>query len=147
MSSVEWHRHLMGRLNLSLSFGEFRDAWNRVLDPEPILGEDLFLRLSDRCQLALLSNTDPIHVECLEHRFTFSRHFPIRIYSCEVGASKPSPAIYRAALASLGVDPAEALYIDDIEEFVGTARKLGMDAIRFETRDLLESEFRRRRLY
>ena len=147
MSSVEWHRHLMGRLDLSLSFGEFRDAWNLVLDPEPILGEDLFVRLSDRCQLALLSNTDPIHVESLEQRFTFGRHFPVRIYSCEIGASKPSPAIYRAALRSLQVDPHEALYIDDIQEFVGAARKMGMDAIHFETRDMLESELRRRRLY
>lgn len=147
MSPAEWHRHLTERLNLPLTFEEFRDTWNLVLDPEPILGEDLFLRLSGRCRLALLSNTDPIHVECLERCFRFSRHFPVRIYSCEIGASKPSPAIYRAALDSLGVSPHEALYIDDIEEFVGAAHLMGMDAIHFETGDSLELELRRRRLY
>ncbi len=146
MSSAEWHDHLMRRLKLSLSYGEFRNAWNRVLDPELILSESLFARLSARCRLALLSNTDPIHVECLEQQFTFSRHFPVRIYSCRIGASKPSPVIYRAALESLGVGAPEAVYVDDMQEFVDAARELGLDAIRFETRDLFEQELHRRGL-
>jgi len=146
ISSAEWHRHLMRRFKLSLSYGEFRDAWNLVLDPQLILAERLFGQLGARCQLALLSNTDPIHVECLEERFTFGRYFPVRIYSCRIGASKPSPVIYRAALQSLGVAAYEALYVDDIQEFVDAARQLGLDAIRFETRHLLEVELRRRQL-
>lgn len=147
MSPAKWHQHLMGRLKLSLTYEQFRDAWNQVLDPETILGEDLFVRLGTRCRLALLSNTDPIHVECLEQSFTFGRHFPVRIYSCSVGASKPSPAIYQAALDSLGVAAPEALYIDDIQEFVDAAQQLGMAALRFQTADLLELELRRLRVF
>ncbi len=146
ISSAEWHQHLMRRLKLSLSFEQFRKAWNLVLDPELILAESLFVRLGARCRLALLSNTDPIHVECLEERFTFGRHFPVRIYSCRVGASKPSPIIYRTALESLGVAASEALYIDDIQEFVDAARQMGLDAIRFENQELLDFELRRRQL-
>ncbi len=146
ISPVEWHQHLMRRLNLSLDYAEFRETWNKVLDPETILSESLFIQLGARCRLALLSNTDPIHVECLEQRFAFGRHFPIRVYSCSVGASKPSPAIYQTALERLGVAAREALYIDDIQEFVDAAKRVGMDAIRFETRALLEDEFRRRNL-
>jgi HAD superfamily hydrolase (TIGR01509 family) len=146
MSSGEWHEHLMRRLKLSLSYAEFRNAWNLVLDPELILSESLFVQLSARCRLALLSNTDPIHVECLEHHFTFARHFPVRIYSCNVGASKPSPVIYRAALESLGVAASEAIYVDDIQEFVDAGREIGLGAIRFETRELLEKELRLRGL-
>jgi len=147
ITSAEWHRHLMRRFKLSLSYGEFRDAWNLVLDPELILAESLFGQLGARCQLALLSNTDPIHVECLEERFTFGRYFPVRIYSCRIGASKPSPVVYRAALELLGVAAHEALYVDDIQEFVDAARQLGLDAIRFETRHLLEVELCRRQLF
>jgi putative hydrolase of the HAD superfamily len=147
MSPAEWHQHLMQRLRLSLSYAEFRDAWNLVLDPETILNESLFARLAARCRLALLSNTDPIHVEFLEHRFTFWRRFPVRIYSCNVGVSKPSPAIYRAVLESLGMEGREGLYIDDIQEFVEAARQVGLDAIRFETPELLELELLRRQLF
>ena len=146
LSPAEWHQHLMRRLNLSLGYAEFRETWNLVLNPETILSESLFARLGPRCRLALLSNTDPIHVECLEQRFSFGRHFSVRIYSCSVGASKPSPAIYQAALEKLGVAAHEALYIDDIQEFVDAARRLGLDAVLFETPDLLEDEFRRRHL-
>jgi glucose-1-phosphatase len=146
MSPGEWHEHLMRRLKLSLSYEEFRDAWNRVLDPEPILREDLFVQLAGRCRLALLSNTDPIHVACLEESFALGRHFPVRIYSCRVGASKPSPAIYAAALEALSVSPEEALYIDDVPEFVLAARQLGLDAIQFKTAPLLEADLRRRHL-
>jgi HAD superfamily hydrolase (TIGR01509 family) len=146
LSPAKWHRHLMQRLKLSLAYGEFRDAWNRVLDPELILPEELFVRLSTHCRLALLSNTDPIHTEWLEQRFGFWRHFPVRIYSCQVGATKPSPAIYLAALESLGVAASEALYFDDIPEFAEAARKIGLDAICFKTRELLEVDLHRRHL-
>lgn len=146
LSPAQWHQHLMERLKLSLSYAEFRDAWNRVLDPELILPEELFVRLRARCGLALLSNTDPIHVECLEQRFGFGRHFPVRIYSCQMGTSKPSPEIYRAAFESLGVAPSEALYIDDIPEFVAAARQIGLDAICFKSKQLLEAELVRRHL-
>jgi FMN phosphatase YigB (HAD superfamily) len=146
LSPAKWHRHLMQRLNLSLTYGEFRAGWNRVLDPQLILPEELFVRLGTRCRLALLSNTDPIHSECLEQRFSFGRHFPVRIYSCRVGATKPSPDIYRAALESLGVEASDAVYIDDIQEFVEAARRIGLDAIQFKTRELLDAELQRRGL-
>lgn len=146
LSPHEWHEHLMGRLKLSLTYAQFREAWNLVLDPQTILSDDLFAQLSGRCRLALLSNTDPLHVEALEERFTFSRHFPVRIYSCSVGASKPSAAIYRAALEQLGVSASETVYVDDIQEFVDAARGLGMDAIRFQSRAGLEDQLRRRDL-
>lgn len=132
MTPREWHLHLTKRLGLSLSFEEFRAAWNATLEPVPILGDPLFAELGTRCHLGVLSNTDPIHVETLESRYTFLRHFRVRIYSCGVGASKPSPAIYRAALDALRARPAEALYVDDIAEFVQAARALGLDAVQFQ---------------
>lgn len=146
LSPQEWHEHLMRRLNLSLTYVQFREVWNLVLDPQTILGDELFAHLGERCRLALLSNTDPLHVEALEERFTFSRHFPVRIYSCTVGASKPSAAIYRTALERLGIAASEALYVDDIQEFVDAAQRLGLDAIRFETRHGLECQLRKREL-
>lgn len=146
ISPTAWHQRMMRRFNLSLSYAEFRDTWNLVLDPKLILDENLFAQLGSRCQLALLSNTDPVHVECLEQQFVFGRHFPVRIYSCSVGASKPSPVIYKAALEGLGVAARDALYIDDVQEFVDAAREVGLDAIRFESRVLLEEELGRRQL-
>jgi FMN phosphatase YigB (HAD superfamily) len=146
MGSREWHAHLTRALNVTIGYADFCAAWNSILLPEPILNENLFRQLSERYRLAVLSNTDPLHSAVLDSEFSFLRHFPVRIYSCRVGVSKPSPAIFRAALDALGVTAASAIYIDDIEGFVGAANALGLDAIRFESPAQLASEFSRRGL-
>jgi HAD superfamily hydrolase (TIGR01509 family) len=46
--------------------------------------------------------------------------------SAEFGARKPDPAVYRACLARLGVEPEAALFIDDSEANVAGARAAGL---------------------
>ena len=146
MEPREWHQHLTRQLDISLGFEEFCAAWDRTLHPETILKESLFAHLAARCKLAVLSNTDPLHSALLDAEFSFLRHFPARIYSCRVGASKPSPAIYQAALDAVGVAAADALYIDDIPEYVEAARAMGLDAIRFQSPSQLSTQLIRRNL-
>jgi putative hydrolase of the HAD superfamily len=100
------------------------------------------VKLAERAKLALISNTDPIHVEHMERDFPFVKHFPVRVYSCAIGATKPSPKIYRRALSELGVAPQESLYIDDVEPFVEAARQLGMTGIHFTGPAALDAELR-----
>jgi len=139
----DWHKHLCKKFHLSLTFEEFCEHWNRVLDPMPILPEALFESLARTCRLALLSNTDPIHVAHIEATFPFVRHFPVRVYSCRVGSSKPAPAIYHHALRELDATPEEALYIDDVRENAAAAAHLGMMGFHFTSPDDLLSEFSR----
>jgi FMN phosphatase YigB (HAD superfamily) len=146
MEPREWHQHLTRQLDISLGFEEFCAAWDRTLHPETILKESLFAHLAARCKLAVLSNTDTLHSALLDAEFSFLRHFPARIYSCRVGASKPSPAIYQAALDAVGVAAADALYIDDIPEYVEAARAMGLDAIRFQSSSQLSTQLIRRNL-
>ncbi len=47
------------------------------------------------------------------------------VLSFEVGAAKPDPRIFEAALTRLGVDAADALMVGDSEENDGAARELG----------------------
>ena len=146
MTPYEWYEHITRQLCITVAFEDFCAAWNSTLDPKTILPDNLFAQLATRCRLGLISNTDPIHAAYLEGYFSFVRYFPVRIYSNEGGVSKPSPAIYQAALAALGVTPAEALYIDDIAEYAEAARQLGVDTIHFENPQQLASELSRRGL-
>jgi HAD superfamily hydrolase (TIGR01509 family) len=143
MTPSDWHKHLTEKFQLTFSFEEFCENWNRVLDPVTILPEALFERLAARCRLALLSNTDPIHVAHIEATFGFVRHFPVRVYSCRVGASKPAPMIYHHALREVDALPEEALYIDDLRENVDAAVRLGMTGFHFTSSGDLLSEFSR----
>lgn len=142
ISPRDWHLHLTKRLGGSLTFEQFTAVWNRAIDPVPILESDLFERLSKRYRLALLSNTDPIHVAHLESTYGFFRHFPkpARIYSCVVGASKPNPLIYREALRASKARAKEAVYIDDIPSYVEAARRLGMTGVTFQSPEQLDRD-------
>ncbi|HUK31593.1 MAG TPA: HAD-IA family hydrolase [Candidatus Acidoferrum sp.] len=127
----DWYIHLTRRFNLRITFDQFCRAWTSVLLPRQILPNSLFARLSRRCRLVLMSNTDPIHVKYSLAHFTFFRHFQARVFSCRVGASKPEPKIYRAAIHAAGFPHARILYIDDVLSYVRVGRQLGLDAIQF----------------
>jgi epoxide hydrolase-like predicted phosphatase len=56
--------------------------------------------------------------------------FDAVVDSCLEGVRKPNPAIYRTALERVGVsDPSRAVFLDDFEHNVITARGLGLHGI------------------
>jgi len=143
ISPRDWHLHITKRLGASLTFDQFTEVWNRALDPNPIHSEAFLEKLSKNYRLALLSNTDPIHMSNEEARFPFFRFFPMRIYSYRVGASKPNPVIYRKALQACKVRAGEAVYIDDVAAYAEAAQGLGMSGIIFQSPAQLQSDLRK----
>jgi HAD superfamily hydrolase (TIGR01509 family) len=139
ISARDWHLRINQRFGSSLSFQEFTDTWNLVLHPEPLQDIELLRRLSKRYHLALLSNTDPVHVAYMESHYEFFPLFPTRIYSCNVGAAKPSPLIYREALRGCRARAQEAVYIDDIPAFVEAAKILGMQGVSYQSPEQLKA--------
>jgi glucose-1-phosphatase len=139
----DWYAHLAKKLKFSYTFEEFCAIWNSVLEPGTILPDLLFERLAAKCRLALLSNTDPIHVAHFEANYAFVRHFPVRVYSCRVGSSKPGPMIYHHTLREVSAMPDETMFIDDMRENVVAAASLGISAFHFTTADDLLAEFSR----
>lgn len=139
----DWHAHLSRKLHFSYDFEEFCAIWNTILEPKTILPDLLFERLAASCRLALLSNTDPIHVAHFETHYSFVRLFPVRVYSCRVGSSKPAPVIYHHALREIAAMPEETMFIDDMRENVLAAARLGISAFHFTSADDLLAEFAR----
>lgn len=146
IAAREWHAHVCERFGLKVGFEDFCRAWSSVIAPELILPERLFARLARRVKLALLSNTDEIHVAHMESAFRFPRYFDARVYSNEVHASKPGRTIFLAALRAAGTRPDKTLFIDDVKSYVLAARKMGMQAVQFKSKPQLEAELRKRKL-
>jgi glucose-1-phosphatase len=144
MSARDWHLHLSRKLGTALTLEQFTEAWNQALDPQPLQSDALFASLKKNYRLALLSNTDPIHVAHMEATFSFFRYFPegSRIYSCRVAASKPNPLIYREALRACKAKADEAIFIDDIAAYVEGATSLGLAGIRYECPEQLREQLR-----
>jgi FMN phosphatase YigB (HAD superfamily) len=146
MTPRDWHAHLAKKLQFTYDFDEFCAIWNGVLAPGQILPDTLFERLGRACRLGLLSNTDPIHVAHFEANYSFVRHFPSRVYSCRVGSSKPSPAIYHRALREVEATPEETLFIDDMPENATAAARLGIGGYHFTSAEELQSDLLRLKL-
>ncbi|MEL0091903.1 MAG: HAD-IA family hydrolase, partial [Pseudomonadales bacterium] len=63
------------------------------------------------------------------------REFDLVVESSELGIRKPDPRIYQHTCNLLGIDPSEALFIDDLGINLKPAKALGMRTIKVLTED------------
>jgi putative hydrolase of the HAD superfamily len=59
-------------------------------------------------------------------------HFDFFIESSVVGLRKPDPRIYQHACNTIGIEPSEAIFLDDIGRNLKSARQMGMTTIKVE---------------
>jgi putative hydrolase of the HAD superfamily len=82
---------------------------------------------------SILSNLPRTLGERLRSEPGFLGHFDQVTFSYELGFIKPEAAIYRHAMEGLGVEPGEALFLDDRPENVEGARAVGIHAEVFDS--------------
>jgi putative hydrolase of the HAD superfamily len=141
ISSEEFGRRSMERLNVDLEMDLIQDIWSDIF--HPVAGmEDLMTSLKGSYQLVLLSNTNEWHFEHCHKTFAVVRLFEHLALSYRLGCRKPDREIFEKALAMADARPEETLYIDDIPAYVESARRLGVQAICFKDRDQLTDEMR-----
>ena len=94
---------------------------------------DVLAALRDQgLRLGLLSNAfwGVDVIRAMLDRDGLLSYFDVVLCSSAVGVRKPHPAIYRAVLADLGVEPAETIFVGDrLLEDVAGPHRLGMQAI------------------
>lgn len=79
-------------------------------------------------RLVVLSNTSQPHFEFVRANFPVLQKFDDYVLSYEVGAIKPEPAIFHAALEKIHCAPAECFYTDDIPQYIAAGRAHGLQA-------------------
>ena len=122
------------RASLGLSGDEFylvkKDFWSGdVLD---LFLVDYIRSLRPQYKTALLSNAWDNLRQVLQDHLRIQDAFDEIVISAEVGVAKPDSRIYQITLERLGVDPPEAIFVDDFLENVEAARQLGIHAIHFQ---------------
>lgn len=110
----------------------FGTRWDETLGPA-IDGSVALLRslldAGHRCYA--LSNWNADTFTWIEDRYPFLAWFDGLVISGREGVIKPDPAIYRLLCDRHGVEPADAVFIDDSPINVDAARALGFDGIVF----------------
>ena len=94
-------------------------------------------------RLYCLSNMPTISMEHLERTYDFWALFSGKVISSRIGHCKPEPAIYEHLLATYELDPADTIFIDDVEANVVAAAAFGIRTIRFDSVVQCEEELRR----
>ena len=84
---------------------------------------------------ALLSNAWDDLRGFLENVWQIEGIFDRIFISAELGLAKPDPEIYQRVITELKQDPSTMIFIDDFIENVEAARKAGLNAIHFKTRE------------
>lgn len=133
-----WAADLLGHLNISadqrahagLRLSGYFDLYKPVNGMPELLSE-----LHDRgVRQAVVSNWPPSLPAFLAHH-GLRDYFDAVVFSAEDGVHKPDEAIYRRALARLGVPPREIVFVGDNPDWdVAPPRQFGMAAIHFDPR-------------
>ncbi|HEX7963718.1 MAG TPA: HAD-IA family hydrolase [Candidatus Saccharimonadales bacterium] len=107
------------------------------------LNEPLLTYIKDELKphykIGLLSNADP---DFLEHHLPAQYHdlFDNKTLSGAVGFSKPQREIFQVCLNELGVQPDEALFVDDWPEYIKAGEALGMHGVAYTTLIALQQD-------
>jgi putative hydrolase of the HAD superfamily len=83
-------------------------------------------------KIGILSNMQSDMLTAMRQKLAWLERFDAQIYTCEIGAIKPEPESYQAALAALRVSAGEAIFFDDKQVNIDGALAVGMHAALFE---------------
>lgn len=135
ISSADFRNGLRQMLNDNYSDEKIDEAWNAMLLDLPKERFEFLKKLGQTKRLALLSNTNELHInaisgilqkslgisdlsDCLE-----AQHFSYRL-----GMRKPDQEIFEYVLDHHGFRAEETLFIDDSAQHVEGAKRAGMKA-------------------
>ena len=140
ISAEDFHQKIIKHLGIELSFDEFRRASNEAIEPGDSGMDNLVKTLSTKYQLAILSNTNPVHFEHIKENYPIIGLFEHISVSYEMGAIKPDVEAYEKLMLATSKLPSQHLFIDDRIENISAAREIGMDGIHYESiKGLLEA--------
>lgn len=122
----EFVRQGMTMIEFAGTPAEFSAIWCDIFATNPAM-EATLASLPAALPRHLLSNTSDLHKEHLLSSFPVFRHFQGGVYSYLAGCMKPEERIFRAAIESLALDPAETFFVDDLAPNIATARALGFN--------------------
>lgn len=120
----EFVRQGMAMIEFADTADEFSEIWCDIFATNPAMDATL-ASLPAALPRHLLSNTSDLHKEHLLGAFPIFRHFQGGVYSYLAGCMKPEERIFRIAIESLALNPAETFFVDDLAPNIATARALG----------------------
>ncbi len=137
--------HLREELEFKGSEDILDEAWNAMLGPITKSKFELLDQLTPKFKLYLMSNTNAIHMKRIlriaDHfspQKRFYDYFDKVFLSNEVGERKPNATFYEHLMEDVSLTPSKTLFIDDLEENIEGARRLGWQGHHLKAHESIE---------
>ena len=128
ISDVEFHSRFQGCVARDIEFEALLAAGSDIFQLNASILPVLDALRKRGHRLVLLSNTSSAHFDWVTRHYSVLQKFDDFVVSYRVGALKPEPAIFAAALQAIQCDPPECFYTDDIPAYIDAGRNLGLNA-------------------
>lgn len=130
-SAPQFREKIRNSAKIRLSDEEIDNAWNALLLDIPEQRIQMLEELKKRYRIFLLSNSNIIHYDSYVKQLkpygysAFDDLFEKSYFSFDLHLYKPDPEIFKYVLKDKNLIASETLFIDDNEQNVLTAEKLG----------------------
>ncbi len=134
---------LTGKVDLRDELVDILERRGRTCTADDILAiwyrievDERMLTLVDRVRdagvvTALATNQQSYRGTYIKENLPYDEHFDHQFHSFEVGLAKPDPAYFALVVNTIGVAPAEAVFVDDVLANVRGAQAAGLTAVHF----------------
>lgn len=135
LSVEEWRESVRKNLSAPVTDKQIDDAFNAFLVDIPVQKLRMLQLLKTKYRIVMLSNTNKVMFESkIPELFKvdglrIEDYFDDFFLSYKMGLSKPSPEIFIKVAEQLGINPCEALFIDDSQANVDAASRLGFQTM------------------
>jgi len=131
-----------------ISYEDFREQASEITGAEPEVFDQIFIHRTGRhknttllahitelksaYKIGILSNVGTAWIR--EEFLTAEEQalFDDMVLSFEVGKSKPDPTVYELTCQRLGVEPSEAVFVDDLAPYCHAAEAVGMKTVQYQ---------------
>jgi putative hydrolase of the HAD superfamily len=131
ISSEEFYHSAIDFLKIDMSFENFSKIWNEIFFEKPEMNDFIASIDSNKYKKFILSNTNELHFEYCMNHYPIMKSFDGYFLSYKLGMRKPELNIYEHLIKNFSCKPEEILFIDDKNENVMVASKIGIKTIEY----------------
>ncbi len=147
ISSGQFRTEISQRLNLKLSDQEFDKGWCDLYLDIYIGIDNLLEDLKQNYKIVALTNTNIIHSKVWKIKYADTlQHFEKIFSSHELKERKPDTKAYQIVLDYLGIEPQQAVFLDDNIDNIKGADQLGIKTILVTSYKQMTEELKANRL-
>jgi FMN phosphatase YigB (HAD superfamily) len=134
--SHEYFRRVQALADLdpAYSYEQFVEDYKSIIVPNPDGERGLETAAGLGVRMFVLSNTSFLHASVIFDNEVLGTYPELYMLSYKLGVMKPDLRIWKRLLEYTRLEPADCLYVDDIEEYCEAARSLGMSAFCYDFR-------------